>query len=106
MENKSKHTPGPWKAPGIWDISGLVENNVEHAPKGGERWKADTPVICTLPKDISNRANAYLIAAAPDLLAAAIRALNLLESIGKGTWADTPAGHDLRAAIAKAVPDA
>lgn len=36
------------------------------------------------------------------LLDAAKRALSLLEAIGTGKWANTPAGDALRAAIAKA----
>lgn len=47
-------------------------------------------------------ANARLIAAAPELLAAARRALGLLEMSGTGKMAKTPAGMDLRSAIAKA----
>ena len=43
-----------------------------------------------------------LIEAAPDLLAACEAALSLLQNIGKGNWAQTPAGDALRAALAKA----
>jgi hypothetical protein len=43
-------------------------------------------------------ANARLIAAAPDLLAAAIDALETFER----RFPDSPTAHDLRAAIAKA----
>jgi hypothetical protein len=65
----SAHTPGPWAAPTLWDASGLTQNRVTHAPRGGEEWKRDTAVICVLPNDPSNRPNANIIAAAPDLLA-------------------------------------
>jgi hypothetical protein len=37
-----------------------------------------------------------------DLLAACKRALKLLENIGSGNYAKTPAGDDLRAVIARA----
>ena len=69
---------------------------------------------CTLPHSIfictsvtdKTRANAALIVRAVNaheaLVAAAQRALALLENIGTGTWANTPAGDDLRAALALA----
>lgn len=63
-------TPGTWEAPYTWDASGLVPNIVTCIARPGERWKRDTPVICTLPPDPLNRANARLIAAAPALYAA------------------------------------
>ncbi len=43
-----------------------------------------------------------LIAAAPDLLAACEMSLSLLQNIGTGKWANTPAGDALRDAIKKA----
>lgn len=65
----AKATPRPWEAPRLWDDSGLVDNVVYHAPQAGERWKADTPTICVLPHSQQpNRANAELIARAPELL--------------------------------------
>lgn len=67
----AKATAGPWEAPHLWDASGLVDNAVRHAPRAGERWKTDTPTVCTFPRDEQpNRANAELIARAPELLPA------------------------------------
>lgn len=52
--------------------------------------------------DDERRANAYLLAAAPQLYAAAVRALQLLYSLNGGLPANTPTGDDLRAALTAA----
>lgn len=64
----SKHTPGPWahvSVTGGWD--GVAEDANRNS------------VICTL--SLNNPANASLIAAAPDLLAAAELALSEAEGL-------------------------
>jgi len=60
MENQPKHTPGPWLADVATDENECVELFV----------RRDGDAIA-ITGDISSRANAHLIAAAPDLLEAA-----------------------------------
>jgi len=103
MSNEVRHTPGPWKAV-------LVEGH----RLGGRNGAARYDVLAMNPPDfVADRlteANARLIAAAPDLLAAAKCALAALEGLTSGTDAtedgdETPVGatmRELRAAIAKA----
>ena len=87
----TKHTPGPWeqrrKLSGRLSIYGSVEGGpvatIEELNNTG-----GTP---------SDNANARLIAAAPDLLAEAMKAVELMKAAGIG-YNET----GLRAAIAKA----
>ena len=58
----AKHTPGPWRA-----VPGCPEWTVE-ADGRGEVW--NVAVVCDDCDDSDTEANARLIAAAPDLLAA------------------------------------
>lgn len=91
----AEHTPGPWLYDGCVQI---VEAERPHMR------------ICFLPSDhdeyASSKANARLIAAAPDLLEALIAISDQLERIGDtrphkdGQFID-----DARAAIAKATGD-
>ena len=79
---KTTHTPGPWIVRGGNVIESLSRINVAKA------WMTDGEEEC---------ANARLIAAAPDLLAAALRSAGFMEKRGVGAGE-----HDLRVAIAKA----
>lgn len=83
----SQHTPGPWKAnkwaPG-WSVS---------APLHGL-------TVCMLPERDNSDANARLIAAAPDLLAALHIALESMDAIHVPQEWDTRSV--IRAAIARA----
>lgn len=102
----AKHTPGPWQA---------VSNLRDHAgrPSKTPFWHiADhTGVVLSLKTSI--KANANLMAAAPDLLEAARRALDLIElrinqELG-GSTSDRREGQAmeaLSAAIAKATDGA
>ena len=108
---KPKHTPGPWTATKTRNNDGDLAINYTDADgdttpiawarlirrdvKRGQAWNA---------ADDERGANARLIAAAPDLLAACKAALDSISDTS-GDWrasieAVTP---DLRAAIAKAV---
>lgn len=87
---KAQHTPGPWRIvrdeDGCFEIAdenGLLINKT--VARGGT----------------TNRANARLIAAAPDLLEACESALIALTNPGSENWRQT-ALTDIRAAIAKA----
>ncbi len=102
-----KHTPGPWMqgrpltATGITPIKTLAGRqlvaHVTHPKWGYEDTPAD-PVECS--------ANARLIAAAPELLAAIENAANVLAGIACGDLKtirpDSAALKQARAAIAKA----
>lgn len=89
----TKHTPGPWHVD-----RGQVQNS-------------DGDLLATYPftlGDESDHANGLLMAAAPDLLAAAILTLEALgemdtEAFSRG--ADKPARDALRAAIRRYMPD-
>ena len=92
----TKHTPGPWK---IVECSGTPpEMRIEYQQDGGNWPLALMEDVGTFENDEFNdvtRANARLIAAAPDLLVAAKQTIEVLKSMG----------HDalwLRLAIAKA----
>jgi hypothetical protein len=90
----SKHTPGPWAIG--WNVSRL---DIFSADDGTlvatiQRWKLSSNI------DDTAKANARLIAAAPDLLAFAQDFL--LASAGTGET-DSPLEKQARAAIAKAI---
>src|SRR5438105_8386535 len=108
----AKHTPGPW----------IVNELTRRGGSGLYRWHIsteegrDAEVIATVPApgvdtshDLSDpvaEANAYLIAAAPDLLAALQVLVNLashplIDVSGLPAYAERL--EDARAAIAKAV---
>jgi hypothetical protein len=81
----NKHTPGPWKA-----FTGWVGLKPGHGP-----------VIAQIPNYPygDTEANAHLIAAAPDLLEVAKRALNMSARVHPDFYTQ------IRAAIAKAEGD-
>ena len=93
ISGKGKSTPGPWSTYTILQPS---ENHRgwEIAPKRGNRVAAVYPMCTEDGSDPSEeaQANARLIAAAPDLLAALKRCLSLLE---KGPVADAARGSGL-----------
>ena len=77
----TKHTPGPWV---VGNVGEVVAGGITLADVYGDEEQAD--------------ADAYLIAAAPDLLAAC-------EAVAATTWSKNTAtiiGERVRAAIAKA----
>jgi hypothetical protein len=92
------HTPGPW-----WlDDDGFV------AAGSSDTYRTVADPRCMIATDMSGEmdANARLIAAAPDLLAAARNAANVLAGLAIGdldtVTRDSPALQQLRAAIAQA----
>jgi hypothetical protein len=88
------HTPGPWEFDGdyVWaeSIKGYVADPQTEDILSGEH-------VAHSKAAAQWRANAKLIAAAPDLLSVAIKALAAWEGTGPGIVLD-----ELRAAIAKA----
>lgn len=101
------HTPGPWHRamcnPEDGEITRVIESNV--AVKAG--WNT-VVALCGNPDNLEAIANANLIAAAPDLLAACE---GVLDSIFERMSENNRAGYRdeeamLRAAIAKAKGEA
>lgn len=93
---KPVHTPGPWR---IADDSKLDPSIWHHLPAiEGARGNMVASIAMSGPKGI---ANARLIAAAPELLAALQHALATEQAHGQD-W--QPWAQAARAAIAKAMP--
>ena len=104
----SKHTPGPWKIVDAWNYYMVEGQNDEEIIWQDGPYQ--TPTI--------NKANACLIAAAPDLLEALEQTLQLAidwEDEARGTWQDEALGFShnddpiikkARAAIANAKGEA
>lgn len=90
-ENKNRHTQGPWK----WK-SARTQQHLAGADG------CYIGVTCDIPNTDQKAANAHLIAAAPDLLAA-LR--SLVDQLGHVDWPsaqDVAAFDEAKAAIAKA----
>ncbi len=90
------HTPGPWKITG------------DHAhPSNLRVWSEVNRHIalvyaCDISRDLVCEANARLMAAAPDLLAALERVEKTFTQGTGGTLSETQLEHQVRAAIARA----
>ena len=99
------HTPGPWFVAAQNDGLVIIDAPPSPAPYDGPIPKPHGPDVVATPnwRLAEHEANARLIAAAPDILAALI-ALN--DNIGAASLARNPFGKQLRAqadaAIAKA----
>lgn len=98
----SKHTSGSWKAVS----SGTAHNEDKHTIQASDgTWIAET--IPHQPRGCSQEANARLIAAAPDLLAALQGAIDRLDAfLYRAEDSASPevevARDEMRSAIAKA----
>ena len=95
---EAKHTPGPWEA--------LVEKKSKYFPKGSAMVRTGEgrlAIDCNDSGDTkeSSAANAYLIAAAPDLLAALEAALPFIDDAGDVAqfYPDSSATDACRAAV-------
>ena len=96
--SESKHTAGPWVVFTPEDHEGQSDSRtlgIDSADGIAVVWHGDGPET-----GIPNDADARLIAAAPDLLAAGREALALLEGMGAGV--NDKGYADLTAAIAAA----
>jgi hypothetical protein len=90
----SKFTPGPWVID--WNVSRLdIFSSDAKVLVASLRRSAMSPAI-----DEAARANARLIAAAPDLLATLVEAHDIIDAIGQPETAEVAAR--MRAVIAKA----
>jgi hypothetical protein len=112
-------TPGPWYAysplaSGVhaghhYKVAnskpcGIVEDEDGSWVPDFPDWCAESRIICTTTDDELSRANARLIAAAPDLYAAVERALAIEESVTSKQCEELRAGYVamLRAALSRA----
>jgi hypothetical protein len=91
----SKATPGPWQ------IRSKQDGDKVHRSVVGRHDRWGHPIVCDLSGSIDDEANANLIAAAPDLLAACKAARTYLDHVDTDDW---PPALDaiLTAAIARA----
>lgn len=72
----TKHTPGPWGAQAMYDNNLTI--GIDY-PEGDDRDHYLAEVTCGDPDEL--QANANLISASPELLAACKAALKLLDSV-------------------------
>ncbi len=92
----SKHTPGPWTADGSWPFDGFDYIKIL-APSGREIASVIGPQM-----EEQRQADAALMAAAPDLLAALHLADDVLRNLEELTDAQFDTLQAVRVAIAKA----
>lgn len=105
MATETKHTPGPWHRGWVYAALRHINRNVDDSTFFDWDAVEDADSVNT-PNVRINRADADLIAAAPDLLAALEEAITLVEFFhGVPGWTEyqsSPEMKRLRAAIAKA----
>src|ERR1043165_8731778 len=101
---EAKHTPGPWTA---------FRHHPNRPCKPGYFWKwanvrSGSRIVCTFHSsvsrfpDLENSANALLIAAAPDLLAALVELSDAVEQWGRKVGNhDQPSREEARVAMAQ-----
>lgn len=98
--SQTKHTPGPWHVEGDHVVT------TDHMAKQLIAWPVEGPYALPYPE---RRANAHLIAAAPDMLSALQEALEELGTIdgniadGRETYVSTTVIKAIEQAIAKAL---
>lgn len=98
---ETKHTPGPWSFDDIMSQGSMVYRRIRTGRE--EAIGAVSAYKLTKGRDAEAEANARLIAAAPDLLAAARRVANLNPDAGEiGAGMLRTIVAEARAAIAKA----
>lgn len=98
--SEAKHTPGPWKTFDDPKSNYGVQVNADNAVKAKK-------VVCRVGGP-DRDANARLIAAAPDMLAALKEGAQCLEDVARdeGGWAWEEVLDGMRTAIAKATGEA
>lgn len=106
MPDDPGHTPGPWATNAIYGNGKLTHWGINGVNKSGDQFV--TGRILDVPRNVPNHdartqeANARLIAAAPDLLAALRFALRRMERLDAEHLGKDDACEAARAAIAKA----
>ena len=92
MGNTNEYTPGPWEW--VSDMSGLWQEDAPGEMIMGvfcEGMISDYESDVTMKLDQEpSKANANLIAAAPDLLETLQDILSIIEIDGQASWGDTP----------------
>ena len=95
MGNTNEYTPGPWEW--LSDMSGLWQEDDVGAPGKMIMGVFCEGIISDLESDPTmdrnqgpSKANANLIAAAPDLLETLQDILSIIEIDGQASWGDTP----------------
>ena len=100
VSHKPAATPGPWKV--SVDPRPVKTRCIVHEePKGTRLFSRHVATVSIHGPDVENEANAHLLAAAPDLLAACKQAVEFLDNGPGGTGIDAACVR-VRAAIAKA----
>ena len=113
--SESKHTPGPWNFRAVYSIDRLPATALLLETSAPDQPMNDPCVLAVredwigwLLRTPKGQANAHLIAAAPDLLAACKESLHFLDVLNDGYSTDQVSPQEvnlaeqLRAAIAKA----
>lgn len=98
MSLQISHTPGPWEA--VWDHPD-VDTICHVRPVGRDVSWREIATLYTTPRGSEKEANARLMAAAPDLLAALKAVISSSRECGDFE-SDVLAFNEARAAIAKA----
>jgi len=95
MGNTNEYTPGPWEW--VSDMSGLWQEDEVGAPGKMIMGVFCEGMVSDFESDITmkldqgpSKANANLIAAAPDLLETLQDILSIIEIDGQESWGDTP----------------
>jgi hypothetical protein len=96
------HTPGTWTVDDTPDCNGNWWITAHWTEQDGDITIDSSKTIAVVEGWKNGPANARLIAAAPDLLAALERIANIIEEYGTPIDAANEAMHIARAAIAKA----
>ncbi len=95
MDKNNMFTPGPWEW--VSDMSGLWQEDEVGAPGEMIMGVFCEGMVSDFESDVTmkldqepSKANADLIAAAPDLLETLEDILSIIESDGQASWGDTP----------------
>lgn len=99
----SKHTPGPWTVEDRnMDALGYYDALLVVAPQADHRHALVAYVIDSKDADEQDKANACLMATAPDLLAALINLTKRAELVGIIPWMESPLRDEDRLLLAQA----
>lgn len=100
--NRAKHTPGPWH---VVPIKPARDEDNVIVIRHGDISDTENEVTCLLPMSIDNQyrmADAYLIAAAPQMLLALENLMDMLDRLGSQHWAVSQAKRVIKKAKGEA----